>query len=70
MSLVRLLGRAVRSLYFRRDMQVVEEDDVIENIFFVDFGCVAIKGFSSTTLESNSVLNLAEVVLTRGRFVI
>ncbi|KAL0848811.1 hypothetical protein ABMA28_013236 [Loxostege sticticalis] len=65
-SLVRLLGRAVRSLYFRRDMQVVEEDDVIENIFFVDFGCVAIKGFSSTTLESNSVLNLAEVVLTRG----
>ncbi|CAH2243922.1 jg24041 [Pararge aegeria aegeria] len=42
-SLLRIMGRAVRSLYFLKDTTVIEKDDVISDIYFIDRGSVAIK---------------------------
>ncbi|XP_052757891.1 uncharacterized protein LOC113513870 [Galleria mellonella] len=57
-SLLRHLGRAVRSVYLLRDMPVVELHDVIADMYFVDYGSVDVLD----TSDDNSTLSK----LTRG----
>ncbi|XP_069354653.1 uncharacterized protein [Maniola hyperantus] len=42
-SLLRTIGRAVRSFYFLKDTTIIEQDDVVADIYFIDRGCVEIK---------------------------
>ncbi|XP_028156594.1 uncharacterized protein LOC114350138 [Ostrinia furnacalis] len=62
-SLLRMVGRAVRSLYFLRDMRLVEENDVIGCIYFVDYGSVDVRMSSETDPSADSTV-IAK--LTRG----
>ncbi|CAB3248116.1 unnamed protein product [Arctia plantaginis] len=39
-SLLRMIGRSVRSVYFLRDMKIIEYDDVVNSVYFVDYGGV------------------------------
>ncbi|XP_050551631.1 uncharacterized protein LOC118273282 [Spodoptera frugiperda] len=42
-SLLRILGRAVRSVYFLRDMKILELNDMATELYFVDYGGVEIR---------------------------
>ncbi|CAH0404565.1 unnamed protein product [Chilo suppressalis] len=57
-SLLRIIGRAVRSTYFLRDMMLVDIDDVIADLYFVDEGVLAVK---DSTSSSSTI-----AVLTKG----
>ncbi|CAG5048155.1 unnamed protein product [Parnassius apollo] len=39
-SLLRIIGRAMHSVHFLQNTRIIENDDVINDIFFVDFGSV------------------------------
>ncbi|KAF9405221.1 hypothetical protein HW555_013949, partial [Spodoptera exigua] len=54
-SLLRILGRAVRSVYFLRGMKILEMDDVTPELYFVDHGGVEIRVPMGDT---NSLLRL------------
>ncbi|XP_072937279.1 uncharacterized protein [Epargyreus clarus] len=41
-SLLRMMGRAVRSYHFLKDTVIVEKDDVIADIYFIDRGSVEV----------------------------
>ncbi|XP_045765356.1 uncharacterized protein LOC123867397 [Maniola jurtina] len=42
-SLLRIIGRAVESFYFLKDTTIIEQDDVVADIYFVARGTVEIK---------------------------
>ncbi|XP_047041519.1 uncharacterized protein LOC124645707 [Helicoverpa zea] len=42
-SLLRIIGRAVRSVYFLRDMKILEVDDMATDMYFVDYGGVEVR---------------------------
>uniref|UniRef100_A0A2A4JFL8 Cyclic nucleotide-binding domain-containing protein n=2 Tax=Heliothis virescens TaxID=7102 RepID=A0A2A4JFL8_HELVI len=42
-SLLRIIGRAVRSVYFLRDMKILEMDDMATDMYFVDYGGVEVR---------------------------
>ncbi|XP_049867017.1 uncharacterized protein LOC126367515 [Pectinophora gossypiella] len=42
-SLIRVLGRAVYSSYFRQGMVIIERDDVISDLYFVDDGTMDLR---------------------------
>ncbi|KOB68317.1 putative voltage and ligand gated potassium channel, partial [Operophtera brumata] len=52
-SLLRTLGRASRSIYCLGDMNVIETSDVIENMYFVDFGRPTIRCPLAVVATSN-----------------
>ncbi|OWR42830.1 tetrameric potassium-selective cyclic nucleotide gated channel [Danaus plexippus plexippus] len=57
-SLLRLIGRAVRTTYFLNNTTIIEKEDVISDIFFVDLGSVDLeeqKAETSVTLEKGSM---------------
>ncbi|CAH1645200.1 unnamed protein product [Spodoptera littoralis] len=54
-SLLRILGRAVRSVYFLRDMKILEIDDITTELYFVDYGGVEIR---VPMEDTNSILRL------------
>ena len=60
MSLLRIIGRAVRSVYFLRDMTIIEHNDIVSDMYFVDYGGVEV---SVAKGDMNSVLRLP-----RGRY--
>ncbi|XP_052747044.1 uncharacterized protein LOC112049323 isoform X2 [Bicyclus anynana] len=67
-SLLRIIGRAVRSFYFLKDTTIIEEDDVISDIYFVDRGRVEVKESDdeSVTLMTGSMFgNLDEASTIR-----
>ncbi|XP_068621666.1 uncharacterized protein [Battus philenor] len=60
LSLVRTIGRAVRSLHFLKRTLIVEKDDVIKDIYIVDSGTVELvdvddEAFTPVTLTKGSI---------------
>ncbi|XP_050361867.1 uncharacterized protein LOC126781089 [Nymphalis io] len=55
-SLLRTVGRAVRSLYFTRDTTIIDVDDVISDIYIVDKGSVELKD----TRDNDAWITLAK----------
>ncbi|KAI8427394.1 hypothetical protein MSG28_001947 [Choristoneura fumiferana] len=51
-SLLRILGRAVRSVYLLKNTTVVEKNDVVQNLYFVDCGTLDVR----TTVNDVSTL--------------
>lgn len=58
-SLLRILGRAIHSVYFLRDMKIIEHDDMVSDMYFVDYGGVEVRVVSGE--------NTQIVRLPRGR---
>lgn len=58
-SLLRIIGRAMRSVHFLKGTRIVEKDDVIEELCFVDSGTVE--------LVPDTKYSSANVKLTKGR---
>ncbi|KAJ8726032.1 hypothetical protein PYW07_000730 [Mythimna separata] len=54
-SLLRIIGRAVRSVYFLRDMTIIQHNDMVTDMYFVDYGGVEV---SVAQGDMNSVLRL------------
>lgn len=55
MALVRILGRSVRSVYFLKNTQLYNMDDIMRNIYIVEYGSVRMH------------INGTEKLLIRGR---
>lgn len=43
LALLRLMGRAMDSVYFLAETRLIERDDVISVMYFVDYGTVEVK---------------------------
>lgn len=56
-----MIGRSVRSVYFLRDMKIIEYDDVVNCVYFVDYGGVESRVQIGTMCQA--------VRLPRGRLV-
>lgn len=57
-SLLRIIGRAACSLYFLKDTTIIEEDDIVADVYFIDRGYVEIKQSDDEEVY---------VTLTKGR---
>ncbi|XP_049867031.1 uncharacterized protein LOC126367521 [Pectinophora gossypiella] len=42
-SLLRILGRAVRSMYFRAGMVIIDRMDIISHLYFIDYGTMDLR---------------------------
>lgn len=51
LALLRLMGRAMRSVYFLADTRLIERDDVIEVVYIVDYGIVDVKDPNNDTVS-------------------
>ncbi|KAF9819865.1 hypothetical protein SFRURICE_004219, partial [Spodoptera frugiperda] len=50
-SLLRILGRAIHSVYFLRDMKIIEHDDMVSDMYFVDYGGVEVRVVSGENTQ-------------------
>ncbi|KAH9636179.1 hypothetical protein HF086_007131 [Spodoptera exigua] len=50
-SLLRTMGRAVHSVYFLHDMKILEHDDMVTDMYFVDHGGVEVRVVSGDNTQ-------------------